>query len=160
MDLWYIKLTLYKSFLNWKKTSKVVTGKTPLFVISPFCTHYSLCLLLAPDMVFWYGNDAFSILVLSTKKQSSFLKKVFVFQKIGFKVKILKKFKISTDCHIKICWSLKWGSILKIPILCSFCWLQRRTLRSDTFFGKWKHFKNDEKCFLFHFKSSFCSQDI
>ena len=35
-------------------------------------------------------NVAFSILVLSTKKlYSSFLKKVFVFQKICFKVKVL-----------------------------------------------------------------------
>ena len=42
-----------------------------------------------------YGNDAFSILVLSTKKEySSFLKNVFVFQKIYFKVKLLKTFKI------------------------------------------------------------------
>ena len=24
----------------------------------------------------------------------------------------------------------------------------------------WKAFKSDEKCFLFHLKSSFCSQDI
>ena len=24
----------------------------------------------------------------------------------------------------------------------------------------WKHFKNDENCFLFYLKSSFCSQDI
>ena len=27
-------------------------------------------------------------------------------------------------------------------------------------FDNWKHFKNDEKCFLLHLKSSFCSQDI
>ena len=45
-------------------------------------------------MTVLYGNDAFSILVLSTKKRySSFLKKVFVFQKICFKVKVLKMFK-------------------------------------------------------------------
>ena len=59
-----------------------------------------------------------SILVLSTKKQySSFLKSVCVFQKIYFKVKVLKLFKISSNCHIKSCQSLKWRSILKIPIL-------------------------------------------
>ena len=53
-------------------------------------------------MAVLYGNDAFSILVLSTKKRySSFLKKVFVFQKIYFKVKVLKTFKIFTDCHKK-----------------------------------------------------------
>ena len=39
------------------------------------------------------------------------------FQKIYFKVKVLKSFKISSDCHIKACQSLKWRAILKIPIL-------------------------------------------
>ena len=38
--------------------------------------------------------------------------------------------------------------------------IKKRTLRSETIFGYWKSFKNDEKCFLFHLKSSFCSQDI
>ena len=53
-------------------------------------------------MTVLYENRAFSILALSTKKQyPSFLIKVFVFQKICFKVKVLKTFKISTDCHIK-----------------------------------------------------------
>ena len=36
----------------------------------------------------------------------------------------------------------------------------RCTLRSETIFGSWKLFKNDEKGFLFHVNSSFCSQDI
>ena len=75
-----------------------------------------------------------SILVLSTKKRySSFLKRVCVFQKIYFKVKVLKSFKISNDCHIKTCrsgfygghksmliglfWRAKWRVILKITIL-------------------------------------------
>ena len=35
---------------------------------------------------------------------------------------------------------------------------QRCTLRSETVFDNWKTFKNDEKCFLFHLKSSFRSQ--
>ena len=37
---WYIKETLYKGFLNWKKIlkkKKVVTGEIPLFVIGQFC---------------------------------------------------------------------------------------------------------------------------
>ena len=34
------------------------------------------------------------------------------------------------------------------------------TLRYEAISGKWKPFKNDEKWFLFHLKSSFCSQDI
>ena len=68
---WYIKSTLYQRFLNWNKIFKksiVVTGKIPFFVIGPFCTQCSICL----NVAFWYGslheNDAFSILVLSTKK--------------------------------------------------------------------------------------------
>ena len=61
-------------------------------------------------------NDTFSILVLSTKKRySSFWKKVFVFQKICFKIKVLTTFKISIDVHIKTCRSLKRRAILKIP---------------------------------------------
>ena len=71
---------------------------------------------MASDMVVLYGNDAFSLLVLSTKKRySSFLKKVFVFQKICFKVKVLKTFETFTDYHIKTCRSLKRRAILKIP---------------------------------------------
>ena len=31
---------------------------------------------------------------------------------------------------------------------------------SETFFGKGKPFKNDEKCSLFHLKNTFRSQDI
>ena len=62
------------------------------------------------------GNDAFSILVVAAKKRySSFLRKVFIIQKIRCKVKALKKFKISTDCHIKTSRSLKRRAILKIP---------------------------------------------
>ena len=34
------------------------------------------------------------------------------------------------------------------------------TLRSDATFGNWKPFKNNEKCFLFHVKRSFRSQDF
>ena len=41
-----------------------------------------------------------------------------------------------------------------------FNFSKRRTLRSETIFDNWKPFKNDEKCFLFHLKSSFRSQDI
>ena len=62
-----------------------------------------------------YINYAFSILVLSPKKlYSSFSKKVFIFQKICFKGKLLNTFKIFTDCHIKTCRSLKRRAILKI----------------------------------------------
>ena len=130
---WYIKSVLYKRFLNWNKISKknkVVTGKTPFFLIGPFCTHHSICL----NIGFWYDSFVWKWCVFnlsaSTKKQySSFLSKVFVFQKICFKVKVFETFKISTDYHIKTCRSLKGRTILKIPStvfwkdLCSFRWL-------------------------------------
>ena len=79
-----------------------MTGKTPFFVIGPFWTSHSVYL----NNGFWqgsfYGNVAFSILLRSPKKlYFSFLKQVFIFQKICFKVKVSKTFKISSDCHIK-----------------------------------------------------------
>ena len=33
-------------------------------------------------------------------------------------------------------------------------------LKKLCYFLHWNPFKNDEKCFIFHLKSSFCSQDI
>ena len=48
------------------------------------------------------------------KKLFCFFKKVFVFQKTCFKVKVMKMFKISSDCHIKKCLSFKRRAILKI----------------------------------------------
>ena len=69
-------------------------------------------LTLASDKSVLYESDAFSILALSTKKwHSRFLRRVFVFQKIYVTVKVLKTFRISNDCHIKTCWSLKRRAI-------------------------------------------------
>ena len=60
-----------------------------LFVIGPFCIPYSFFFLtLASDRTVLYENDRFSILVLSTEKwKFNFLKKIFLFQKICFKIK-------------------------------------------------------------------------
>ena len=56
--------------------------------------------MLHSDRAVLYVNTAFSILVLSSKKRySSFLKKLFIFQSICFKVKVLKAFKVPTDCR-------------------------------------------------------------
>ena len=66
-------------------------------------------------MAVLYGNDALSILVRLKMGTPVSLKKVFVFQKICFKVKLLKTFKIFTNCHIKACRSLKRRAIMKIP---------------------------------------------
>ena len=38
--------------------------------------------------------------------------------------------------------------------------MKRHALRFETILGNWNLFKNDEKCFLFHLKSSFRFQDI
>ena len=92
-------------------------------------------------MVVLYGNDAFSILVLSTKKQySSFLKNVLFSRKLSFKVKVLKSLRIFIDCHIKTCRSQKRRPIVKIPTtifqknLCSFRWLENETsIRKSVF---------------------------
>ena len=92
---------------NFQK-NKVIIGKTPLFVIGPFCNL---------NTGFWYGNFVWKICIfnLSTKKwYFSFLKKVFVFQKFCIKIKVFKTFKISTECHTKSCWSLKLRACLKI----------------------------------------------
>ena len=56
--------------------------------------------------------------------------------------------------------SRSYGVLLFRLFLLEMIITLRRTLRSEKFFGNWKSFKNDEKCFLFHLKSSFCSQDI
>ena len=121
MDIWVVG-TSNELFIrgSWTETkfskNKVVAGKTPFFEIGPFCNHHSIFLNIGCWYVSFLWNDAFSILVLSTEKRYySLLKKVFVFQKIWFKVKILKSVKISRDCHIKTCRSLKRRVILKIP---------------------------------------------
>ena len=70
----------------------------------PFCSRTLFALTLAFDRAVLNGNDVFSILMVSTKKRySSFLKKVLVFQKIRFEVKVLKTFESFTVCHIKTC---------------------------------------------------------
>ena len=106
---WYNKSTLYKRFLNWNKIFK---KQSSYWQNSILCD--SICLYIGSDIAVLYGNGPFSILVLSTKKwNSSFLKTVFVLQKIC--LKLLKTFKILTDCHIKTYWSLKRRAPLKIP---------------------------------------------
>ena len=79
-------------------------------MLGPFYTSHSVLLTLALDRVVFYGY-----VTLSSKTwYSSFVKKFFVFQKTCFRVKALKMFKISSDCLIKICWSLKRRGVLKI----------------------------------------------
>ena len=90
-------------------------------------------LALASERAVLNGNDVFSILVVSTKNRySSFLKKVFVFQKICLKVKVLKTFETLIDCHIKTCRSLTRRAILKISRYHSVGF-KMKTLRKSVF---------------------------
>ena len=110
---------------------KKITGKTTrFFVIFHFLLPILFVLTLTSDRAVLYGIVALSISVLSTKKWSSgFVNGICVFQKICFKVKVLKMFKISSDCHIKTCQSVKRRASLKVLIsvfqknLCFFYWL-------------------------------------
>ena len=96
--------------LNFQK-NEVVSGKSPFFVIGPFCTPHSICL----NIGFWQvssvcENVALSFIVLWTKKHySRFLRKDLSFLKT-----LLKTFKIASDCHVKTYRSLKRRAILKI----------------------------------------------
>ena len=84
---------------NFQK-NKLVTGKTQFFVIGPFCAHGRFTDVAVFNHFFQssFQNDTFLILAFSTKEtvlHSSFLKKVFVFQKIYCKVEVLKTPKVS-----------------------------------------------------------------
>ena len=88
---------------------------------------------MASDKAFLNGNGVFSILVASTKKRyPSFSKNIFVFQKICFKVKVLKRIETLTDCHIKTCRYLKRRTILKSPGAL-FVGFKMKTLRKSVF---------------------------
>ena len=64
--------------------NKVVTDKTTLFVIDPFCSRFCGH---SSDRAVLHGNDVLSVLMVSTKKRyPSFLKKVFVSQKTELKL--------------------------------------------------------------------------
>ena len=89
-------------------------------ILTPGSIHFVVVILFIltwlPDRAVLNGKNVLSTLVMSTKKRhSSFLKKVFVFQKICFKIKVLKTFETLTDCHIKTCQSLKRRPFSKIP---------------------------------------------
>ena len=74
------------------------------------------------------------------KNNTPVFRKRFLFsRKFVSKLKVLKIFKIFTDCHIKTYRSLKRRAIFKIPSavfqkkLCSFCWLQDETSKKKRF---------------------------
>ena len=90
-------------------------------LISPFCAPHSICLKISLWLVSFVRKCRSSstpvvvrkVVVLPSKKQYfHFLKKVFVFQKTCFKVKVFKAFK---KCHMKTYRSLKRSPIFKVP---------------------------------------------
>ena len=74
-------------------------------------TSYSVLVTLAFDRAVLYGNVAFSTAYFQLKDGTP----VFITQKNCFKVKAVKTFKISCDCHIKIGRSIKWRVNFEIP---------------------------------------------
>ena len=62
-DIWVVG-TSNQEVLELKKgfqKNKVVTDKTPFFMIGPFCTPHYFSLTLTSDGAVLYGNDAFAI---------------------------------------------------------------------------------------------------
>ena len=109
MDIWVVgtsnQLYLRRSKTGTNYPKKITQLLTKLHSLWQF--HFIITILFVLTLV--------SDRVVSTKKRySSFLRKVFVSQKICFKAKVLKKFETFTDCHIKTCRSLKRRAILKI----------------------------------------------
>ena len=74
----------------------------------------------------------------------------------------MKVWLISLTTFVEICWISCYSitTELKCFLFSLHVLPQRGTLRSKTISGNWKPFKNHERCFLFHLKSSFCSWDI
>ena len=108
--------------LNFQK-NKVTSGKTPYFVRGPFCNPqpFNFC----QDRFAW-KCCAFNCSTLNKKIVLQFSKRDFSFSENFFKINLLKKFKISSDCHRKTCQSL---GCFKNPQLLFF----ERNLRSFCF---------------------------
>ena len=103
---------LSANFRKWSNTLKQFVGIFPTNSLSVFDYFVGLALKglrLASDRVVLYENGAFAVLALSTKNGIPVFWSFSFFGK--FVVKVLKTFKISTDCHIKTCRFLKRRAI-------------------------------------------------
>ena len=111
---WYIESIIYTTFLlyfNFKE-KKAVSGKTPFFLICPFCTSYLIWLLRGQ---FCMEMFRFQLQYSQLKNSNPVFERFEFFNKTCFKVKVLKTFKIFNDCHINTCRSSKWRAFFKIP---------------------------------------------
>ena len=96
----------------WPKFTEILQNLLPLRY--SVCDFFSNVLIIVDKSTIKWNSSAYKrrnidIWVVATSNQ-----KVFVFQKICFKVKVLKTFKISIKRHIKTCRFLKRRAILKI----------------------------------------------
>ena len=127
IDIWEIGINYLLETCTQIKFKKKKNGQWQNSVpcdLGSFWVHFVLSILLVLTLNFElaivYRSFAFSIVVISTiKRHASFLRKVFIFHKTSFKVKVMRKFKISSDYLLKICRSLKQSAILKIPSIVS-----------------------------------------
>ena len=104
------QLSVFTLKLNFKK-NVVISDKIPFSVL---CTPHSAVSILVFHRGVLYENMTFLIIVLSTKRLLLYFFLFFIFQKTTFKVKALKTFRILSDCHMKICQSLKQRAVLKV----------------------------------------------
>ena len=103
--------------------------------------------------IFLAGTSIFSDTFCGMRFPSSFLISL-------FKIKLNEKFSRGSLIPLILTtrgwfWCLCRIGYIKLQMSCKRC-----TPGSETIFGNWKPFKDDEKGFLFHLKSSFRSQDI
>ena len=128
---WCIKSTLYTRFLNWNKIferkknsylqNSVLCATSVLYSPFSLSSHWPLREQYCMEML-CFQSDYFQL----KNGTPVFCKGFCVFQKICFKVKVPKTFKISSHYHIKTCRLLKWRAVLKIPstfFWINLCWL-------------------------------------
>ena len=118
MVSWHIISTIYKRPVNWNWIiqMKLSSSKTPLFMIGPFCPPYSICLNTGFWRWIFYGNVAFSIIVLSTKKKILlFCKKGFRFLENLFQSQNIENRQISSDLTWKYADIFNGGLFWKSP---------------------------------------------
>ena len=108
-------LKLKQNFLN----NKVVTGKTKLFVIGPFCFLILFLFTLGSE---WQGSLVwkcciFNLSIFNYKKGTAVFRKRFLFsRKFVSKLKYWKRSNFPvTVTYINTCRSLKQRTILEIP---------------------------------------------